>query len=222
MKLLLSVLRGEFEVLTVAELRGSSERDYVRDGLCAVERGSLGRSPNASAAGKLSDDVELLQVAHPHGGSSSGAKGGVREVCGAEGGSVCYMLSRDVQELLVLTGSRAHLWALLRQHARHHHADRHFASHVAHVWREEEGYILINAHPGFEETVSLTGIINEPAPKASATMKMVRRRDAQRPRRVTAAARNGPTRPPRGRRVTAAPRPRPDARLRAPAALLPC
>lgn len=96
--------------------------------------------------------------------SEAGKKSGIRDVCGGDA-SVCYLLSKDVRELLQLTGTRAHLWELLKAHSNHHHVDRHLATHIAHVWREEEGYILINAHPAFEELLSVTGIINEPPAK---------------------------------------------------------
>ena len=70
---------------------------------------------------------------------------------------------------------------LLKAHARHHHADRHLATHIAHVWREEEGYVLINAHPAFEELLSLTGIINEPPAKVRHSRVTVPRSPCRRP-----------------------------------------
>lgn len=160
LKLLLQVLRGEFELLTVDELLAVAPRAYVQDGLCAVVRDES--SPRHASLPVLSAKTELLQVAH----SDTNCKSGVRDVCGG-GASVCYLLCEDVRELLHLTGSRAHLWELLKAHSRHHHSDRHLATHVAHIWREEEGYVLINAHPAFEEVLSLTGLINEPLAKVS-------------------------------------------------------
>jgi len=49
----------------------------------------------------------------------------------------CYLISDDVQRVLGLVGERAHLWQLLLLHNEHHHADRHLATHVAHIWRKE-------------------------------------------------------------------------------------
>ena len=79
----------------------------------------------------LAGDTELLQVRFSQ---ASTSKAGVRDVCG---GDVCYLISQDVRELLHLTGPREHLWSLLRKHSQHQHTDRHLATHVAHVWREE-------------------------------------------------------------------------------------
>ena len=79
----------------------------------------------------LAGDTELLQVRFSQ---ASTSKAGVRDVCG---GDVCYLVSQDVRELLHLTGPREHLWSLLRKHSQHQHTDRHLATHVAHVWREE-------------------------------------------------------------------------------------
>ena len=74
----------------------------------------------------LPPETALLQVAYSEGGAA---------------GNVCYLLSDDVRELLNLgdDGKHAHLWRLLEAHASHEHAERHLATHVAHVLREEEG-----------------------------------------------------------------------------------
>jgi len=37
----------------------------------------------------------------------------------------------------------------------------------------QEGYVLINAHPGFAESVSVTGMINEPPAAQMPTTKMI-------------------------------------------------
>ena len=165
LRLLLAVLRGEFERLTLAELAKGSGRRYVRDGLCAValdelEARSPGRKKTNADAVPLPPETALLQVAYSEGGAA---------------GNVCYLLSDDVRELLNLgdDGKHAHLWRLLEAHASHEHAERHLATHVAHVLREEEGYVLVNAHPGLADPLAITGMINEPPAKVTPNMKMV-------------------------------------------------
>ena len=105
LKLLLQVLRGEFELLSVKELCQASSQSYVQDGLCAVVRDAS--ATGAAAKPLLAADTELLQVAHSD--SQSQCKAGVRQVCGGDA-SVCYLLCSDVRELLQLTGARSHLW----------------------------------------------------------------------------------------------------------------
>lgn len=165
LNLLLQVLRGEFETLNAEELFEASSQRYVQDGLCAVP---LTESKSGRATKPLQPQTELLQVAM----RDNKRKTGVREICGGNT-SVCYLVSSDVRDLLQLSGKNAHLWELLKAHSRHHHADRHLATHIAHVWREEEGYVLINAHPAFEETLSIAGMINEPTAKSPPNMKML-------------------------------------------------
>ena len=148
-RMLLSVLRGEFQCLTVHELCSTSETEYVVDGLFAVPR----RSTAATwARAPLDPSTELLQVrfAASRGDLEPGRS------------SACYLLSDDVRSALNLSGERAHLFDVLCAHARHEHVDRHLATHVAEVHRKEEGFVLINAHPGFADAVGLTGIVNEP------------------------------------------------------------
>ena len=105
LKLLLQVLRGEFELLTVKELCQASANTYVQDGLCAVVRDPS--ATGAAAKPALAADTELLQVAHSD--SQSPCKAGVRQVCGGDA-SVCYLLCSDVRDILQLTGARSHLW----------------------------------------------------------------------------------------------------------------
>jgi hypothetical protein len=166
LKLLLTVLRGDFAIVSAGDLPNFHSQTYVRDGLCAVPLGSK----KLASMVPLSAETELLQVASPD--ASNAFKGGVQDLRSGES-AACYLVSRDVQEALNLVGKHAHLWQLLRAHDRHHHADRHLATHVAHVMRQEEGYVLVNGHPGFEDVLAMTGIINEPLADERPNVKMV-------------------------------------------------
>ena len=92
---------------------------------------------------------------------------------GASASCVCYLLADEARAALHLVGTRAHLIDLLCTHAKHEHTDRHLATHVATVYRKEEGYVLINAHPAFIDPIGITGMVNEPPANVSSTMKMV-------------------------------------------------
>lgn len=87
-KLLLAVLRGEFERLTVAELSTTSA--YVADGLFAVPQTTATPKKNGQPRAKLPPSTQLLQVVHPEAANRS--RGGVVTI---EGGvsSVCYLLA---------------------------------------------------------------------------------------------------------------------------------
>ena len=166
LKLLITVLKGDFSIVTAGDLPNFRTQNYVRDGLCAVAT----TSKKLSTAEPLSAETELLQVASPD--ASNAFKGGMQEMRSGES-SACYLLSREVQEALNLVGKHEHLWRLLLAHDRHHHADRHLATHVAHVMRQEEGYVLVNGHPGFEDVLAMTGIINEPTTDERPNVKMI-------------------------------------------------
>lgn len=165
LKLLLTVLRGDFAIVKAGELIDFDSKQYVRDGLCAVPM-----SAATKKAQPIPADTELLQVASPE--AANAFKGGVQDLRSGQS-AACYLLSADVQEALNLVGKHEHLWQLLRAHDKHHHADRSLATHVAHVMRQEEGYVLVNAHPGFEDVLALTGIINEPMANERPSVKMV-------------------------------------------------
>ena len=151
LKILMSVLKGHFERLTLAELQAhrADGQAYVADGLFAVPQ-------TKASQPRLLPETRLLQVA-----SSP-----------TDLASACYLVEDDVRANLHLDGSRAHLFDLLCAHARHEHAERHLATHVATVHRKEEGYVLVNAHPAFADPVGLTGMINEPASGTTASLKM--------------------------------------------------
>ena len=167
LKLLITVLKGDFAIVTAGELaKRFPNKNYVRDGLCAVANDCK----KLSSAEPLSADTELLQVASPD--ASNAFKDGMQEMRSGES-SVCYLLSREVQEALNLVGKHEHLWRLLLAHQRDHHADRHLATHVAHVMRQEEGYVLVNGHPGFEDVLAMTAIINEPMADERPNVKMI-------------------------------------------------
>ena len=167
LKLLITVLKGDFAIVTAGELaKRFPTKNYVRDGLCAVANDCK----KLSSAEPLSADTELLQVASPD--ASNAFKGGMQEMRSGES-SVCYLLSREVQEALNLVDKHEHLWRLLLAHQRDHHADRHLATHVAHVMRQEEGYVLVNGHPGFEDVLAMTAIINEPMADERPNVKMI-------------------------------------------------
>ena len=155
-RLLLMVLKGRFEQLTVRELSAANgDALYAADGLFAVPAAG---APSSSKV--LPPSTQLLQVSD---GSSS--------VAGAA--SCCYLIADDVKKALHLHGPRHHLFDLLCAHSRHEHSDRHLATHVATLQRKEEGYILVNAHPAFLDGIGVTGMINEPAKSAHANLKMV-------------------------------------------------
>lgn len=155
LKTLLEVLKGHFERVTVGEVEAKNGGQYVADGLFAVARTKGGKGGDV-----LTPSTKLLQVALAP--SASGV-----------GSSVCYLLADDVRVALHLNGENAHLFDLLCAHQQHEHAERHLATHCATIHRKEEGYVLINAHPGFADPVGITGIVNEPAGGGSATTKMV-------------------------------------------------
>jgi hypothetical protein len=166
LKLLITVLKGDFSIVIAGDLPNFRTQNYVRDGLCAVAT----TSKKLSTAEPLSAETELLQVASPD--ASNAFQGGMQELRSGES-SACYLLSREVQQALNLVGKHEHLWRLLLAHDRHHHADRHLATHVAHVMRQEEGYVLVNGHPGFEDVLAMTGIVNEPTADERPNVKMI-------------------------------------------------
>ena len=148
-KALIDVLKGNFELLTLGELQKHHDhgRAYAVDGLFAVPGTPGGRGAPLPPATKL------LQV--------------------SDGTAACYLLADDVKTALHLTGVRSHLFDLLCAHAKHEHAERHLATHVATIQRKEEGFVLVNAHPAWEDPVSLCGMVNEPSANERSTLKMV-------------------------------------------------
>ena len=79
-----------------------------------------------------------------------------------------YLVADDVLTILNLTGDRSYLFDQLCAH------EVNLATHCAVIYREEEGgnrYVLLNAHPVFNDAVALTGMINEPcAPHPAAQL----------------------------------------------------
>ena len=60
LKLLITVLKGDFAIVTAGELaKRFPDKNYVRDGLCAIANPSCKK---LSSAEPLSADTELLQV----------------------------------------------------------------------------------------------------------------------------------------------------------------
>lgn len=171
-KCLLIVLHGDFELVTVQDVcrMNRSSGALYRDGLCAVP---LPNARGGEMRERLSPETQLLQVAHP--GATNSFKGGVQSV-DAGNHEVCYLIARDVQIALNLSNSRSksgdYLWRLLCAHGKHHHSDRHLATHVSVLTRKEEGHVLINAHPAFKDKLSLTGMVNEPTFNERPTLKM--------------------------------------------------
>jgi hypothetical protein len=153
LKLLITVLKGNFERLTVGDLVQAhpTKSRYIADGLFVVPDDGASRGRTT-----LDPREELLQVAD--GGCS---------------GNVCYLLASEVRTALHLTGSRSHIYSLLCAHASHEHADRHFATHIATVHRKEEGFILVNAHPAYGDAIAITGMVNEPPAREGSNLKMV-------------------------------------------------
>ena len=168
LRTLLAVLKGHFERVTLGEVQAhnGSDQAYVADGLFAVPR----TSKLSASSLPLSPETKLLQVAafaDEHGGYRRGSSGG-------GSASACYLLAEDVRTALHLSSPQtAHLFDLLCAHSRHEHADRHLATHCATIHRKEEGYVLVNAHPGYADPVAITGMVNEPKAQESANMKMV-------------------------------------------------
>ena len=79
-----------------------------------------------------------------------------------------------------------HVLAVLRAHRWHHHAERHFASHVAGFRRTHASHMLINAHPLFGDAAYAAGCINEPLEGTRPSMEMQAHRLRVRPRREQA------------------------------------
>ena len=90
------------------------------------------RSARSSVAGKT---TEIAATSSGSDGSRYAASSSTSVTMRSGESSVCYLLSREVQEALNLVGKHEHLWRLLLAHQRDHHADRHLATHVAHVMR---------------------------------------------------------------------------------------
>mmetsp|Transcript_20006 Transcript_20006/g.46164 ORF Transcript_20006/g.46164 Transcript_20006/m.46164 type:complete len:445 (-) Transcript_20006:353-1687(-) len=168
LKVLLRILRGEFECTTVGELKATTGLTYMADGLYVLPTSSLSPKQRLRAQ-LLGAETQVLQVADGRMGSG----GDQQRVSGGGRSLACYVLRSEAQAVLNLDRGRGHLFELLLAHSRGEHTDRHLATHVAHVWRKEEGYVLVNAHPAFAEAVSLTGIVNEPAEREAASMKML-------------------------------------------------
>ena len=100
---LLSVLRGQFQQLTVGDLEIHQCRNFRADGLFAVPQ-------TRAVQPRLPPDTQLLQTAS------------------ASDGSVCYLLADAVRTVLHLQGHHAHLFELLCAHEKHEHIDRHLAT----------------------------------------------------------------------------------------------
>ena len=64
-----------------------------------------------------------------------------------------------------------HMLELLAAHERHHHADRHFATHVIEFERGAQS-VLVNAHPAFGNAAFAAGAINEPPPTRAPTLEI--------------------------------------------------
>ena len=45
--------------------------------------------------------------------------------------------------------------------------------HCAQIYRKEEGYVLVNAHPAYDNPHAIAGMINEPRKNEAANMLMV-------------------------------------------------
>jgi hypothetical protein len=185
-KCLLAILHGEFVSLTVREVRARHGGTYARNGICAVRIGAAAAAPaqrRPAHREALGDDERLLQVL-----DSSTSSGGA-----------VYLLEADARQLLHLheraptpptptktpaaaanggcgvpVGGHGHLFELLAAHERLHHADRHLATHVATIKRDE-GWVIVNAHPAIGDGLNCVGIINEPVAKAKPTLKLVHR-----------------------------------------------
>eukprot|EP00965_Chrysotila_dentata_P030549 1017111-Pleurochrysis_carterae.AAC.2 len=161
MKLLVSVLRGDFECVSMRDLSEVVNEPFTQDGFCAVPISTLPERLRRQAK-PLAAGTELLQVQLKRHGD------------GAEAPEhAYYLIASETRSLLHLTGKNAHLFEVLRAHSRFHHADRHLATHVAQLWRKEEGFVLVNAHPAFKDTLALAGIMNEPPPREAPSMKML-------------------------------------------------
>ena len=141
---LVEVLQGSFQCVTVGELRakGGTRQPHVADGLFAVPQRAPKRATPVKR--KLPHGTKLLQVQ------------------AGDAASACYLLADEVRKVLNLNGKRAHLFEQLCTRE-HEHADGNLATHLAVIRREEEGYVLVNAHPAFADPVSATGRVNEPA-----------------------------------------------------------
>jgi len=155
LRALIEVLKGHFECVTIAELQAKASMTlYVMDRLFAIPQGS---APNTASKKPLPLETKMLQVK-----------------CGDDG-SACYLLADDALTALHLDGRNAHLFDLLCAHAKHEHAERHLATHVASLHRKEEGYVLINAHPAFGDPLSIAGMINEPTRSGGRRLRRSRR-----------------------------------------------
>ena len=148
------VLKGDFATLCFAQLaKGQTDGDqpWVTDGLW-VERCDREES-QACAEGE-----RWVPAAHEM----------VLQL-GARDDAHVYLLASGATELLHIP---PHVFTVLCAHQRHHHAERHFASHVAGFRRTHASHMLINAHPAFGEAAYAAGCINEPMDGTRPSMEM--------------------------------------------------
>ena len=171
LKLLHCVLRGDFVTVNAREAREALGAPRMwREGICAEPEPQRGGGGGArSRREPLDDDELLLQIADscdcvP----AAEATGGAAKASGAY-----YVIREDARRDLNLCGARSHLWDLLEAHERHHHADRHLATHVVDLHRKEEGHVIVNAHPAFAEPDAIVGLINEPLKDERPNVQMV-------------------------------------------------
>lgn len=135
-RLFIAVLRGNFELVTVGEVAAAG------DGQAYEACRHFAQPPQNEAHSPLPPETLLLQVCASQRGDTSMAY---------------YLLADEVRELLHLVGPHAHLFDLLCAHAKHEHAERQLATHLASFQLETEGYVLVNAHPAFSDPMSITG-----------------------------------------------------------------
>jgi hypothetical protein len=174
-RLLLSVLLGHFDPVRLSDIPKEDGAKWLVDGLCLVSITDQERqhaseefegceeltkflNDNAELYKEDAGDPEVLQVAF----SVKKDSNGISNINLGES-SVAYMLKREVMSLLQIPD---HLFALLEMHSEHSHVDRHLATHILEFSRSRNAHILINAHPLFQNSAFIMGIVNEPQTNA--------------------------------------------------------
>ena len=155
---LVDVLKGEFETLVVHDLQRLQNCEYVADELFVVpQKGEM------AGAEALPADTPLLQV-------KEGREPSVRPSA-----QVDMARTRDLPRWLA---AAAQLSCVRAAYGRYYlladrvsemlqttfEAGKSTATHLAEVYRKEEGYVLINGHPKFANPLAVGACINEPPP----------------------------------------------------------
>ena len=175
LRLLISVLHGNFEVIRLANITKARDAEWYMNGVCLVcatnddfqDAPTIYHKEMQPLAQFLRDNAamydvdrgnpEVLQICAR--ATGQGGSTGVQ----VSDSSVSYVLKRDVMALLAIP---EHLFKILELHSEGHHTDRQLATHLLKFRRSPKAHILSNAHPCFKNAAFIMGCVNEPPSKA--------------------------------------------------------